>query len=122
MHNRQHHKSIRPLPPQHDADGADEQRDVLPEAPVADVPGIEAQAPVELDIVAPADLPQARDARRRHADDVVVVADLLPLTRQIRTRPHEAHLPAQHVENLRQLIDIDEALAFSSYTLARQLI
>ena len=36
---------------------------------------------------------------------MVIVADLLPLARQIGTRPHEAHIATQDVEYLRQLVD-----------------
>ena len=73
---------------------------------MADVPGIEAQAAVGLDVVAAADLPQAGDARRCHADDVVVVADFLPLARQIRARPHEANL--EHVTEKTPSADTNE--------------
>lgn len=77
----------------------------MPEAPVADVPGVELEAAVEADVVAAADLPEAGDAGRGHADDRQVVADLLFLARQVWARADEAHLALDDVEDLRQLVE-----------------
>ncbi len=77
----------------------------MPKAPVADVPGVEVQAAVEADVAAAADLPEAGDAGGRHADDGQIPANLLFLARQVRARADKAHLPFQHVEDLRQFIE-----------------
>lgn len=77
----------------------------MPEAPVADVPGVELEAAVEADVVAAADLPKAGDAGRGHADDGQVVADLLFFTWQVWARADEAHLAFDDVEDLRQFVE-----------------
>lgn len=77
----------------------------MPEAPVADVPGVELEAAVEADVVAAADLPEAGDAGRGHADDGQVVAYFLFLTRQVRAWADETHLALDDVEDLRQFVE-----------------
>lgn len=102
-----------------DADGLEEQDDVLPEAPVADVPGVELEAAVEADVVAAADLPEAGDAGRGHADDGQEVADLLFFARQVRARADEAHLALDDIEDLRQFIEAVLADEFADFRDAR---
>ena len=97
------------------ADGLEQEDDVLPEAPIADVPRIELEAAVEFDIVAAADLPEAGDAWRRHADDRQVIADFLFFTRQIRARADEAHVALDDVENLRQFVEAVLADEFADF-------
>src|SRR5438105_3632841 len=56
-------------------------------------------------MAAPGDLPQARDPRPRVK--ALVVPWLVPghLAGQSGARAHQAHLPAQHVQQIRQLVD-----------------
>ena len=70
-----------------------------------DVPDIELHAPRVGRVAAAADLPQPGQARLR----CVVVFDVAAIARDLgahdRTRPDQAHLAAQHVEQLRQLVE-----------------
>lgn len=69
------------------------------------VPGIELEAAVEADVVAAADLPEAGDTGRGHADDRQIFADFLFFARQVRARADKAHLALDDIEDLRQFIE-----------------
>lgn len=51
------------------------------------------------------DLPQARKAGRDSQSDEMVWGVLFDLRCERRPRPHEAHLTAEHVDQLRQLVE-----------------
>lgn len=91
----------------------------MPEAPIADVPGVELEAAVEADVVAAADLPEAGNAGRGHADDGQIVANLLFLAWQVRAWADEAHLALDDVEDLRQFVEAVLADEFADLRDAR---
>ena len=95
LHDAQHHV----------LDRGDDDRDVERERPVLDVEDVEALVRVERRVVAGLDLPQAGDARRHRLAGEQILVELGDLRRQRRPRADEAHLAAQHVEQVRQLVD-----------------
>ena len=72
----------------------------------SDVPQIEAHHLVEGRPAAPGDLPETGDARLgvEHAAPVPGPV-MLDLVRQRRARPNQRHLTAEHVPELRQLVE-----------------
>src|ERR1700690_1210654 len=95
-----------PSPPAEKSDGhgRDEDLAIEPERPVVDVGEVKADPVGEVgDVVAPADLPEAGEARLdAQAAPVGVVVEALDLLDRERARPDEAHLPAHHVPELGQ--------------------
>ena len=78
---------------------------VRDEAALGDVLQITADHPVKVGIVAVGHLPPAGDARLHCQALQVVVGVLRNLIRQRRARAHDGHLPQEHVEELRELVD-----------------
>ena len=103
-------ESVRPAPRQQYPERLHQDLDVQPQAPLVDVLDIQADHLVEIpDLVPSAHLPQAGDSRL-DADPLAVLV-LVPgdLLRRRRARPHQAHLPSQHVPELGQLVQAHPA-------------
>ena len=85
--------------------GAPEEHEIQPDAPVMDVPAVHLYALGVVDVAASAGLPHAGDA----GENGVVLLDIFPIPRDFllddRTGTDEAHLTFQHVPELRQLIE-----------------
>src|SRR6266852_3741707 len=90
-------------------EGLQEDLQIEAEAPALDVVEVTLDPPLDRRVAPPAvDLGPAGDPRlhlvaehiARHAPP-----EFLDEARALRARPHEAHLAAQHVEELRQLVE-----------------
>lgn len=85
--------------------GAPEEHEIQPDAPVMDVPAVHLYALRIVDITSSAGLPHAGDAR----EDGVVLFDIFPVPRDFLlddgTGPDEAHLTFEDIQELRQLIE-----------------
>ena len=88
-----------------DRNGAPEEHEIQPDAPVMHVPAVHLHALGIVDIAAAAGLPHAGDA----GEDGVVLLDIFPIPRNFFLNDgawsHEAHFPFQHVPELGQLIE-----------------
>ncbi len=84
--------------------GPGQDHDVPPERPMFDIPCVELNPPPIGRAAAPVDLPQTGQARSGR----VVASDVLPVALDLAvhdwTRPHEAHLKTQDIEELGQLV------------------
>lgn len=85
--------------------GAPEEHQIQPDAPVMDVPAVHLYALGIVDITSSAGLPHAGDAGK----DGVVLLDIFPIPRNFLlddgTGTDEAHLTFEDVQELRQLIE-----------------
>lgn len=88
-----------------DRNGAPEEHEIQPDAPVMHVPAVHLYALGVVDVAATAGLPHAGDA----GEDGVVLLDIFPIPRDFLlddgTGTDEAHLPLQDVQELGQLIE-----------------
>lgn len=88
-----------------DRNGAPEEHEIQPDAPVMHVPAVHLHARGIVDIAAAAGLPHAGDA----GEDGVVLFDIFPISWHFclydRTGPYEAHLTFEDIQELRQLIE-----------------
>src|SRR3989442_7936357 len=90
--------------PEHDPEGAEDEVQVEAEAPVVHVLQIEPHPVVERDLVTTgADLPVAGEARTDREAAVLPGLVARHLAGQRRTRPDDAHVPDQDVDQLGQL-------------------
>src|SRR3954451_16006290 len=88
-----------------DADhGAVEDPQVEPDREVADVVAVHLDPLAEGALVAPGDLPEAGDPRQGDAQDLARRPEPAQLVQRVGPGPDEAHLPAHHVDELRQLV------------------
>src|SRR5580704_14679521 len=80
-------------------------RNVVAQRPVPDVPNVEFHAARIAGVIPAADLPKPGETRLRFVVvfDIPAVACHFPC--HDRARSNEAHLAAQHVEQLRQLVE-----------------
>ena len=92
-------------PAEHQRDGLEDQAEVLPERPVRDVEVVEPDHLLERDVAAAEHLPEAGDARLQLEALARPVVDVLVLLEDQRPRADEAHLAAEDVEQLRQLVE-----------------
>lgn len=85
--------------------GAPEEHEIQPDAPVMHVPAVHLYALGVVDVAASAGLPHAGDA----GEDGVVLFDIFPISWHFclydRTGPYEAHLTFENIQELRQLIE-----------------
>lgn len=85
--------------------GAPEEHEIQPDAPVMHVPAVHLHALGVVDITSSTGLPHAGDA----GEDGVVLFDIFPITRDFflndGARADEAHLALQDVQELGQLIE-----------------
>lgn len=85
--------------------GAPEEHEIQPDAPVVDVPAVHLYALGIVDIASSAGLPHAGDA----GEDGVVLLDIFPIPRDFLlddgTGTDEAHLTFENIQELRQLIE-----------------
>lgn len=88
-----------------DRNGAPEEHEIQPDAPVMHVPAVHLDALGVVDVAASAGLPHAGDA----GEDGVVLLDISPIPRDFLlddgTGTDEAHLTFQNVQELGQLIE-----------------
>lgn len=88
-----------------DRNGAPEEHEIQPYAPVMDVPAVHLDSFGIVYIASAAGLPHAGDA----GEDGVVLLDIFPIPRDFfldnRTGPYEAHLTFEDIQELRQLIE-----------------
>src|SRR5690606_31750314 len=98
--------SVRAVTPQHRADRAEEDPQVEGERPVADILVLHPHDFVETPhVVATVRLPRAgHPGHDAEPDEVIRVVDG-DLRRERRARTDQAHLTAQHVEQLRHLVE-----------------
>src|SRR5262249_34175761 len=96
-------------PREHGAGGAQQDRRVERERPVADVVEVVLEVLVHRQVLAPEDLPESGDPwlhREAPPLPLVVAGDD---ERHLRSRADERHLAAQHVPQLRQLVEAGRA-------------
>src|SRR5579872_5185757 len=98
--------------PAHDKDRAEQDRKVQQEGLLSDIDEVEPKLVSRIGMVAAAHLRQSCNA----GPDVVAPGiggneRLVPphKVRSLRTRPHEAHLSAEHIPELRNLVDAKSA-------------
>lgn len=88
-----------------DRNGAPEEHEIQPDAPVMHVPAVHLYALGVVDVAATAGLPHAGDA----GEDGVVLLDIFPIPRDFflddGTGTDEAHLTFEDIQELRQLIE-----------------
>ena len=107
--------SIRPFMAEDDRNGAPEEHEIQPDAPVMHVPAIHLYALGVVDVAASAGLPHAGDTGK----DRVVLLDIFPIPRDFFLNDgawsDEAHLTFEDIQELRQLIEAglsEEGTAF----------
>src|SRR5665811_548140 len=93
-----------PGPGQDRRQGSGDDLEVQPEGPSVDVVEVLLHPVVELWAVARADLPEPGDAGLHGQPAAVPFVVVDDLVRQRRTRTHETHLAAQHIQELRKLV------------------
>lgn len=85
--------------------GAPEEHEIQPDAPVMHVPAVHLHALGIVDITSSAGLPHAGDA----GEDGVILLDIFPIPRDFLlddgTGTDEAHLTFENIQELRQLIE-----------------
>lgn len=86
-------------------DGLEQVHEVDPDGPVADVPGVHGDAFFVGGVAAAAGLPHAGDAGQDHAVLAEVFAVALDLGRDDGPRAYEAHVAADDVPELRELVE-----------------
>lgn len=86
-------------------DGLEQVHEVDPDGPVADVPGVHGDALFVGGVAAAAGLPHAGDAGQDHAVLAEVVAVALDFFGDDWARANEAHVAADDVPELRQLVE-----------------
>lgn len=88
-----------------DRNGAPEEHEIQPDAPVMHVPAVHLDALGVVDVAASAGLPHAGDA----GEDGVVLLDIFPIPRDFflnnGTGTDEAHLTFEDIQELRQFIE-----------------
>src|ERR1043166_792333 len=90
---------------QNRGDGAEEDLEVERRRPVVDVLQVELHPAVEVDVVAAADLPEAREPRLHRQPSSVPPVIRRDLLGDRRPRPDQAHVALQDVPELRDLIE-----------------
>ncbi len=88
-----------------DADGAHDDLEIEPDAPVLDVGDIERNIAVERGILAALHLPETGDARRDIEAAQMVELVFHHFAGNRRTRTDHAHVAAQNIEELGQLVE-----------------
>lgn len=86
-------------------DSLEQVHEVDPDGPVADVPGVHGDAFFVGGVAAAAGLPHAGDAGEDHAVLAEVFAVALNLGRDDGPRAYEAHVAADDVPELRELVE-----------------
>src|SRR5919108_1754292 len=89
---------------EHGWDRLQENGDVEPDRPVLQVIEVEPDEIVETEVRAARDLPEAGQAREDEVALAVPGLELLVVAKREGPRPDQAHLPAQHVQELRHLV------------------
>ena len=87
------------------ANCAGEDAQVQPQTPVLDVGEIKVHVELKRGTVACRNLPQTRDARFHVQSPELVKFVVVDLVDRMRPRSDQAHLPAQHVPELREFVE-----------------
>lgn len=103
-------------------DGLKQVHEVDPDGPVADVPSVHGDALFVGGVAAAAGLPHACDAGQDHAVLAEVVAVALDLLRDNRARADEAHVAADDVPELWQLVEAGLAEEGAEFSDARVVL
>src|SRR4051812_13775293 len=98
-------QSVRAAPREHRGERLDENRDVEPDRPVLEVVEVEADEVVEAERDPARDLPEPGHPRQHEVALAVPVLELDVVADRQRPRPDEAHLGAQDVQHLRDLVE-----------------
>src|SRR6202040_1280980 len=85
--------------------GPKDEGQVLKQAPVIDVPHVEQHPLFEGDLIAPADLPNAREARADGETGALPSLVLRSFAGERRARSHERHVAAKDVDELGKLVE-----------------
>src|ERR671910_2166734 len=109
-HNRRQRRprpspSIRPALPQHGHDREGEDTQVSADRDVLDVLALDRETLVETKRAAPVDLHRSRQSRLDEQAEALLRRVLLDYLDLLRARADEAHLIAQDVDELRQLVE-----------------
>ena len=97
LHLKVPKSSIRPFMAEDNRNGAPEEHEIQPDAPVMHVPAVHLYALGVVDVAASAGLPHAGDAGQDHAVLTEVVAVALDLFGDDRARADEAHVALDDV-------------------------
>src|SRR5829696_2532086 len=98
-------KSESAAPREHGGDGLQQDRQVEAHRPALEVEEVQPHEVVEVELRPAGDLPQAGDAGQHEIALLVPLLELLEVALGQRSRTDERHLAAQHVEELRQLVE-----------------
>src|SRR4051812_30086378 len=98
-------RSVRAGASEDHADSAEQDHEVRQQVPVAGVAGVERDAGDVIDVVAAADLPQARDAWAAPEIGAERFAVARDLRRDNRSRTDQTHVASQDIDELRQLVE-----------------
>src|SRR5688572_749813 len=101
--------SVRASACENGRDRLQEDGDVEPDRPVLEVVEVQANKVVEAEVRAARDLPEAGQARQDEVALAVPRLELLVVAKRQRPRADETHLPAQHVQKLRHLVQREAA-------------
>src|SRR3954470_16171080 len=99
----------RALPRQHHGDRLQQDLEVEHRRPGVDVLEVELHPAIEVDVVPPADLPEAGEAGLHGQAPALPALVLGHLLGNRRPGAHQAHVPPQHVPELRQLVEAEAA-------------
>ena len=97
---------LRPAAGKHNVHRLKQDLNIAPQGPVIDILDVQLDDFFKiLDVAAAADLPQAGDAGFHGQAALVVALVLLIFVQRRRAGANQAHIAAQHVKELRQLVD-----------------
>ena len=94
-----------PAGAEHIQDGAREDPEVEPQAPLIDIPDVEPEPLAEYDRVPPVDLRPASDAGQHLMPPVLLRRVVRQVFHEQRTRSHQRHVAPHDVPQLRQFIE-----------------
>src|SRR5579871_6328950 len=107
--NTQHSLSMCAATREHRGDRPDNDLYVPPQRHRVDVEQVQFHPVLESDVAAPIDLPETRQARLDGQATALPRRVALDLAWNGRARPYDAHVTAQHVVELRQLVQAELA-------------
>src|SRR5581483_1101196 len=97
--------SVGAAPRQYARNRAHQDLPIERQRPIINVLHIHLHPGLEIDVVAPRHRPEAGQPRPHAQPPPLPALILLDLARHCRPRPHHRHIPAQHIPQLRPLID-----------------
>src|ERR1700720_901402 len=90
--------------PDYGAYGSNQNQEIRRQAPIADIVGVESDAALIGHVASTVDLPGAGHAGPGRKIELRMFAIVLKLFRYDRPRPDEAHIAADYIDQLRQLV------------------